>query len=298
MQSIRQESASVQDQETKMASSSMPEWFAQVEDFLKCISCRQTIIDPPVYRCRNEHLMCDSCNSQRRAADDRCLRCRDLINMRRSVLAENIIGRLPQNMCLFEGCEFARADNQAVVDHELSCFQRPILCYTCYESVPVAGMVSHLTTIHETRTWCLRMGQAFRWTRSRQAPNGTIRSDTLLVSIEPGGFPRYPFFSNVTVVEGRYLFWVTHAAPSSQPYDHSFTYTISVYTLSSKGGKSVTLAQHTGFCTSHDSHPTAMKNSMFCLVVPQEIIEKSLNSDGWYGLETTINDNKQLVNLN
>jgi len=272
-----------------MASLPKPEWLTEFKELLKCASCHKTILDPPVHRCNKDHLLCENCHQKNGAM--RCPKCPGLLNQRsimnkRGFMAESILEKLPQIKCLFEGCDFARADEQAVAAHQAACVHRPISCYTCYESVPVSGMASHLMAKHQhAKTWNVNIGQTLRLNYPQRTTKGTIFTNP--VEVLEDGLKRM-FFLNVTAEEDRYLFWVTHPWTSSDSNDQLYKYTTTLNVLEEEGKVGIEVVSHKGFCTSHDCHPTSMKKSLFCLVVPEDIIKKSSNSEWKFQLDTTI----------
>jgi len=266
-----------------MTSLPRPEWLSQFEEFLKCISCSKTIMDYPVFRCASEHLLCEACHMKKGLI--KCPNCWEIMN-RRSVMAENIVKKLPKSKCLFETCSFARADTQVVENHQATCVHRPILCYTCYESVPVSGMKSHLLTVHESQTWTVRCGQILNVNYPTWSGHGTIFSDPVTLQLNDG--LTCDFYLNMTAEQGRYLFWVTHTWTRNDSNDQLYKYTVTLNVLKKGGASGMAIGSFTGFCTSHDCHPTSTKKSMFCLVVPEDVVEKATNAEGRFELNTTI----------
>jgi len=266
-----------------MTSLQKPEWLTEFKELLKCASCHKTVMDLPVHRCANEHLLCENCQLTHGAMA--CPKCAGVMNLK-CVIVENMLKTLPKHKCLFEGCDFARADEQTLAAHQTTCVHRPILCYTCYESVPVSGMASHLMAKHQhAKTWNVNIGQTQSLHCPLRSANGAIYSDGFLV-LEDG--VTHTFFLNVTVEEGRYLFWVTHPWTSSDSNDRCYKYTATLSEPKEGNVGGIEVASHKGFCTSHDCHPTSMKKSLFCLVVPEDVIKKSTNSEDRFQLDTTI----------
>jgi len=270
-----------------MASMVKPEWLSEIKEFLKCVSCRQTILDPPVRECRVGHLLCGKCFEcpRQQLQYIYCPVCPSRTKTHINHLAVNILTKLPKKKCMFRLCAFSRTDVRSVADHELFCTHRTVLCYTCFEYVPMSRMSAHLATSdHSSSVWKTQFGKPFRLLSQKITMQGRIFSDALEIS-ELG--IKSTFFLHRVNEGGRYLFWITHTLAAHESTDRAFQYTVSVSTLDARGNRSM-LVQHTGFCTSHDAHPTTMKNTMFCLVVPQDVLENVLDKKGRFGLKAMI----------
>lgn len=278
---------------------------------MQCASCKKVVTDPPVYRCYNEHIFCGRCYEISKAQPKalKCSSCSSVLTSRKSMIVERILSKLAKTKCMYGGCAFAMVDPERVKEHEATCVHRPVLCYTCFESVALPEMTSHIRENHRNcKTWQFDFDSTASLSCPMLHSAGTVYSDPIEIRDDESASPVITtFFFNRVVEEGRYLYWVTHTLTPSTANDRLYRYRVSVFNrdqekddeegggggggdggMAAAAGGGFALAQYSGFCTSHDSHPYSMKKSMFCLVVPNDVIDQCVNERGKYRLDMTI----------
>jgi len=262
----------------------LPVW---MEDFFKCHACSTVTAETPVYRCfaPQNHLICQKCiKLNAYYSRPLCPVCTKRTCCKSDTLAEQILNQLPKTKCMYEACQFQKADVETVIAHELSCAHRLVLCYTCYKCAPMSALKSHILETHDaSEEFSLTFGKPKSLYCPVQSSTGTIFTDVFQIEENEKTFT---FFSHIAVEYGRYIFWMTQTDA-----DQVFRYKVSAYALIDDDGddkRGSNLAEFSGSCTSHDTPPSAMKKSLFCLTIPVDIIEDSLNSEDRYELVFTI----------
>jgi len=122
----------------------LPEWYRDMEKDLECPVCLNSILDPPVYVCENQHDLCSTCHEKLTNRMKPCPLCKGHLTNKRHLFLERMLEKLPRTKCVFPECSFKRAEMQAVLDHQEDCIHRKIPCIFCGEGVALSKLNSHL----------------------------------------------------------------------------------------------------------------------------------------------------------
>jgi len=278
--------------------------------------CGKPVLDPPVYLCKGQHIICDRCHKARMKkkglGQGLCPACGETLTFKQDRTVEKIIGKLRKNACRYEECTFAKADPKLVEEHEVECDRRTVAFFD--EKGPLEQVNSHLRLASSMSSPC-------RACRLKGYGNG---------SLWPCGFTSYEdvhifedskiddnncfpltvrtdcqkldfFFCRVRH-QGRHLMWVTHA--QSKCDTRTFKYTISILDGQSKDeedsdgsdaeedsddsdadsddddedpNKGYTrLVTYSGFCSPPDVSADEMREKMVCLSVPDELVNEAV----------------------
>ena len=132
----------------------LPDWFLEIRSLFECPVCLQTILDPPVYQCRNGHIVCGTCAWTISKNGDECLCpvCKSAPLALGCKMANQILARLPKKTCQYDKCHFLKADPAKVKIHEKLCPHRLVACLQCDEVHPLSDMKKHLIEDHTCRS--------------------------------------------------------------------------------------------------------------------------------------------------
>eukprot|EP01006_Ploeotia_vitrea_P051869 TRINITY_DN67610_c13_g1_i1.p1 TRINITY_DN67610_c13_g1~~TRINITY_DN67610_c13_g1_i1.p1 ORF type:complete len:262 (+),score=5.60 TRINITY_DN67610_c13_g1_i1:48-833(+) len=114
---------------------------------VECPICVERM-HPPVYQCRNGHIICKSCHGA--PSMRACAQCRvklDKANPIRNLAIDDVLCRLFPK-CSY-GCGYIAPTVEQVLEHEPHCLLRPVHCpyCSCKRSTP-AELISHLVDQH------------------------------------------------------------------------------------------------------------------------------------------------------
>jgi len=261
----------------------------KVTESLECPMCLEPILEPPVFRCGNEHIFCKSCYDKLKISPDpQCPVCRQPLAGQRARFIERFVSTLPLVKCKHWECnrKFVVGQSKEVADHEVACKHRTVSCYVCDSKVGIDKMIDHLTS-HEycTDQYTVNLGDYDQHRLSlKSKPN--VTSTTYFVEVHSKE-EKFVFYR--CLHKGRYLFWVGH----DQGPDASkrFKYTISVLCGKANAeGKTLKLATYIGFCKPLDTPLATIKEEQECLSLSENYIRKSrLHEDsGPYYLDVGI----------
>jgi len=113
---------------------------------LECPVCIRVPRKPPIYQCKNGHLLCSDCHSKLTY----CPTCRTRLGKIRSLMFERILSKIQHNCKNFDhGCK-VKGLLTTLDEHEKDCTYRFVNCgyLSCKDQVPIEDVVEHLKTDH------------------------------------------------------------------------------------------------------------------------------------------------------
>jgi len=136
-----------------------PAWVNELKDVLECPVCCEGFKDPPIYLCENMHGLCSKCKTSLMKNENEeakcCPICRGELTDKRSYLMEKMLEKLPKMTCKHDDCDFKRAEENLVEEHEVECQYRPVFCGMCDEQVGLNRLTHHLDEAHGMKKTCL-----------------------------------------------------------------------------------------------------------------------------------------------
>lgn len=224
---------------------------------IECPVCFKTIMDPPIYVCVNQHIMCDICHETLKGRGDNCPECRRaLTNTRNLVIEKILLDHLPQFKCKFGSCNFSKAESDRVKKHEDDCQHRTVTCPICSANLPLSELTSkHATEVHSRSCHQgpgIYFGQIDTWCWAPASEGSANFKSTSMPIFEKGKRKMVTFFTNAVLHEGRYLFWISHNQSKYQT--RFFEYAITLRSGKEKDavGLALRLAKYVGFCQPMD----------------------------------------------
>ena len=255
---------------------------------IECPVCFKTIMDPPIYVCVNQHIMCDICHETLKGRGDNCPECRRaLTNTRNLVIEKILLDHLPQFKCKFGSCNFSKAESDRVKKHQDDCQHRPglfkckfgscnfskaesdrvkkheddcqhrtVTCPICSANLPLSELTSkHATEVHSRSCHQgpgIYFGQIDTWCWAPASEGSANFKSTSMPIFEKGKRKMVTFFTNAVLHEGRYLFWISHNQSKYQT--RFFEYAITLRSGKEKDavGLALRLAKYVGFCQPMD----------------------------------------------
>jgi len=267
-----------------------------VLEFFACSKCKSTIMDVPVYRCDNDHLLCQKCNAIVMKEDGvfedgpTCPACPAIMDNQRSKLAEKILKKtFPATKC--SKCIYAKIDESKVAEHEKHyCRHRPVQCYECDETIQLSGLPRHALNVHKEKCRKIKINLSPRfWINLGKKDNATIPMSTWHPNRRYGEKVVYFFLNRVTMDEN-YLIWIStdeymppreegRGDPGGDLSEPPFTYKITLL-VDDKAKPFKKIASYSGSCSPHLLSAEDMKKKMMCMVIPRQVAQESCHTDG------------------
>jgi len=132
------------------------ESITKINDLLTCPACK-TIMKPPIYTCKNIHLICSQCSPAQ------CTICNEAVTQTRHGVIETIAEVLlrPCKYAL-DGCLY-ESTLDALRGHEKVCMCKPLGCFKCSWSSNVRlEHIKHMKEQHGYETEEISLSKSFR----------------------------------------------------------------------------------------------------------------------------------------
>jgi len=279
-------------------SGSRPEWLKKIESKLECPVCFKTILDPPVYVCVNQHMLCEDCHDELKQRNQKCPQCRGDFNGKRNLGIESILESIPKTKCKYEGCDFAKADAEKVKKHESGCRHRLVKCYVCGKDTPVSGLVHHQVSVHKAQYEIVRnLGEAaVPW----YSPPVRDQNESIPITVKgPGCKDGLKMFFNGIKLDGhRQLSWISHNQSKDDTEKYEFTLALlcgKAYDTN-KGAKK-RVAKFSGYCVPSDVSLDTIKKEMLGLNLSEEFLKKYVDKENRVRIELRLDTSKEVDNM-
>merc|ERR1712223_1287545 len=119
--------------------------FKDVNEIIQCPGCLTVPRSPPIYACSNDHILCSECRLK--LIQPKCPTCKVLLDNKKSLLAEQLISKLPMT-CKFkeEGCRFVSSNVEMSRHEKEECPKRLVKCIDqpCGKSLMISNFVDHV----------------------------------------------------------------------------------------------------------------------------------------------------------
>merc|ERR1712156_148480 len=119
--------------------------FKDVNEIIQCPVCLTVPRSPPIYACSNDHILCSECRLK--LIQPKCPTCKVLLDNKKSLLAEQLIAKLPMT-CKFkeEGCRFVSSNIETSRHEKEECPKRLVKCIdqACGKSLTISDFVDHV----------------------------------------------------------------------------------------------------------------------------------------------------------
>jgi len=275
-------------------SGSRPEWLKKIESKLECPVCFKTILDPPVYVCVNQHMLCEDCHDELKQRNQKCPQCRGDFNGKRNLGIESILESIPTTKCKYEGCNFAKADTVKVKKHEDGCKHRLVKCHICDRYTTVLDLAHHQVSVHKSNDGIERplgvTGRHFRCPRVR------IGAESLPIEVK-GGKDGLKMFFNMFPLEGhRQLMWISHNQAKDDTENYKFTIALLCDKAHDKGAKK-RIAMFSGYCYPSDVSLDTIKEEVLGLNLSVEFLKKYVDKEDRALIELRLEKSKEVDNM-